>query len=268
MFWKAKNGRIKMENTDIDYVSFGTGKDALIIIPGLGDGLTTVKGLAVPMAILCREFAKSYRVFVFSRKNKLEEGYSTRDMARDQAKAMKLLGIEKAKVLGVSQGGMISQYLAIDYPDLVEKLVLAVTLSKQNDMVQGTVTNWIALAKQGNYKKLMIDTAEKSYSEQYLKRYRLLYPFLGTISKPKDVNRFLIQAESCINHDAYEKLGEIKCPTFVIGGADDKIVGVKASYEIAEKVKGSHLFVYEEFGHAAYEEAKDFNSRVQNFLKC
>lgn len=36
----------------------------------------------------------------------------------------------KAEVMGVSQGGMIAQYLAIDYPELVEKLVL-VTSSKQ-----------------------------------------------------------------------------------------------------------------------------------------
>lgn len=53
----------------------------------------------------------------------IPENYSTRDMAEDQAKAMKALGIANANVMGVSQGGMIAQYLAIDHPELVRKLI-------------------------------------------------------------------------------------------------------------------------------------------------
>lgn len=266
MFWRAKGGCISIDDTDMDYISFGKGNNILIMLPGLGDGLTTVKRMAIAMAMAYRKYAKDYKVYVFSRKNQLHEGYSTRDMAKDQAKAMKLLGINKAKILGISQGGMIAQYLAIDYPDLVEKLILAVTLSKQNKNMQEVVRNWIALAEQENYKQLMIDTAEKSYSENYLKKYRLFYPLLGKVGKPKDFSRFLIQAASCVQHDAYTELDNIVCPTLVIGGANDKIVGVTSSAELADKIKDSELFIYKDFGHAAYEEAKDFNNRVLYYL--
>lgn len=265
MFWNAQNGSVSIGDTDMDYVSFGKGSDALIMLPGLGDGLTTVKGMAIPMAITYRLFARNYKVYIFSRKNHLPEGYSTRDMARDQAEAMKKLGISKAKVVGISQGGMIAQYLAIDYPELVEKLVLTVTLSKQNEMVREAVTKWIGMARQGNYKDLMIDTAEKSYSGRYLKKYRRLYPLLGKIGKSRDFSRFMIQATSCIGHDAYAELENIICPVLVIGGDNDRIVGVNASYEIADKIKNCELFIYKGLGHAAYEEARDFNKRVQDF---
>ena len=265
MFWNAQNGSVSIGDADMDYVSFGKGRDALIMLPGLGDGLTTVKGMAIPMAITYRMFACNYKVYIFSRKNYLPEGYSTRDMARDQAEAMKKLGISKAKVVGISQGGMIAQYLAIDYPELVEKLILAVTLSKQNEMVREAVTKWIGMAMQGSYKDLMIDTAEKSYSERYLRKYRRLYPLLGKIGKPKDFSRFMIQATSCIGHDAYAELENIICPVLVIGGDNDRIVGVNASYEIADKIKDCELFIYKGLGHAAYEEARDFNKRVQDF---
>lgn len=266
MFWRAKGGSVSIDNTDMDYISFGNGDNILIMLPGLGDGLTTVKRMAIAMAMAYRTYAKDYKVYVFSRKNQLHKGYSTRDMAKDQAKAMKLLGINKAKILGISQGGMIAQYLAIDYPDLVEKLILAVTLSKQNKNIQEVVRNWITLAEQENYKQLMIDTAEKSYSKNYLKKYRLLYPLLTKVGKPKDFSRFLIQAASCIQHDAYMELDNIVCPTLVIGGANDKIVGVTSSSELADKIKYSELFIYKDFGHAAYEEAKDFNNRVLYYL--
>ena len=266
MLLNAKNGAVKIGDTEMDYISFGKGSEILIILPGLGDGLTTVKGMAISMAMVYRMYAKDYKVYVFSRKNHLTDGYSTRDMAKDQAATMKVLGITKAKVLGVSQGGMIAQYLAIDYPELVDKLVLTVTLSKQNKDVQAVIENMIKLAEQRNHKELMIDTAEKSYSEKYLKKYRLFYPLLGKIGKPKDYSRFLIQAASCVQHNTYEKLENIVCPTLIIGGEDDKIVGIAASIELADKIKDSELFIYKGLGHAVYEEAKDFNNRVMSFL--
>lgn len=188
-------------------------------------------------------------------------------MAEDQAKAMKALGIVNANVMGVSQGGMITQYLAIDHPELVKKLVLAVTLAKQNEVIQSVAGNWISMAEQGDYKSLMIGIAEKNYSDKFLKRYRCLYPLLGYIGKPKDFKRFLIQAKSCIHHNAYSELDKILCATLILGGACDKIVGTTASVELADKIEKSELFIYSDLGHAAYEEAKDFNKRVLSFLE-
>ena len=266
MFYHAKNGSVRIGNSEMDYISFGNGNKNLIMMPGLGDGLVTVKGTAHIFSIVYRVYAKEFKVYVFSRKNHLQEGYSTREMAKDHAEVMAALGISKADILGISQGGMIAQYLAIDYPDLVDKLILAVTSSKPNEILQNVVGAWMEMTTQGNYKDLMIDTAEKSYSERYLKKYRLLYPLLGRIGKPKSFKRFLIQADSCIRHNAYAELDKIMCPTLVIGGDCDKIVGTTAASMIADKIDGSELFIYRDLGHAAYEEAKDFNERVLEFL--
>lgn len=266
MFFHAKNGCIRINDTNMDYICFGKGKKVLTILPGLGDGLTTVKGMALIFALIYRIYAKDYSVFIFSRKNDIPNNYSTRDMADDQAQAMESLGIADASIIGISQGGMIAQYLAVDHPELVKKLVLAVTLARQNENIQCVVNNWVFMAKRGDYKALMIDTAEKSYSENYLKTYRWLYPFLGHMGKPKDFNRFLIQANSCLRHDAYSELEKISCPTLIIGGGCDKIVGAASSLELADKIEKSELFIYSNLGHALYEEAKDFHKRVLRFL--
>ena len=76
MFWNAKGGRIHIEDTDMDYITFGQGDDVLVMIPGLGDGLTTVKGMALPLAYTYRMYAKDYSVYIFSRKNHLEKSHS------------------------------------------------------------------------------------------------------------------------------------------------------------------------------------------------
>lgn len=266
MFHNAKNGTLKIDDIDMEYISFGNGGKPLVMIPGVGDGLKTVKGYAVPFSLLYSKYAKGYKVYVFSRKNRLPEGSSTRDMAKDLRQAMLQLNIKKADIIGVSQGGMIAQYLAIDYPGIVNKLVLAVTLARPNETVTHVVSNWIKMAKAGDYKSLFVDTAEKSYSEKYLRKNRWFYPIITKFGKPKDFSRFIVMANACITHNSYHELGKIVCPTLVIGGDSDKIVTGKASEEIAEGIAGSHLFMYKGLGHGVYEEAKDFNNHVLDFL--
>ena len=52
----------------------------------------------------------------------------------------------------------------------------------------------------------------------------------------------------------------------VPSGGMDKIVGIEASREIAQKL-GCAVHIYSDLGHAAYEEATDFNQRMFDFLK-
>lgn len=196
----------------MDYISFGNGSKSLVIIPGLGDALKTVKGTAVTFALMYKLFAKDYKVYVFSRKNKLKQDCSTRDMANDLASVMNQLNITKAFVMGVSQGGMIAQYLAIDYPELVEKLVLAVTLCQPNETSKSVIFNWLSLAKEKDFKQIFIDTAEKTYTERKLKTYRPLYPILSKLTKPKNLDRFIIQATACLTHNALDEISKFNVP--------------------------------------------------------
>ena len=264
MLYEAKEQKLQINNTQIDYITFGKGAKPLIMIQGLNT--RNIRGSAVPIAYMYRIFTKDYKVYLFDRRPDVYEGITVRELAADVAGTMDALGITNADIFGVSQGGMIAQYLAIDRPDLVNKLVLAVTLSKNNDTVKSVVDNWIEMTKQGDMKSLVADMAIKMYSDAYVKRYRLFMPLLTILQKPKDVQRFIILAKACFTCNAYEELDKIKCPVFVIGGRQDKVVGEGTSEEIADKL-GCPIYMYEELGHAAYEEAKDFNKRVYDFLK-
>ena len=218
------------------------------------------------MALMYKQFAKDFTVYVFSRKSPLPNGITTRDMATDLAKAMKQLDITKACVMGVSQGGMIAQYLAIDFPELLEKLALAVTLCKPNETSEKVICNWLELAKNNDFKQLFIDTAEKIYSENKLKTYRPLYGVLSKMSRPKSLDRFIVQANACLTHDASNEISEIRCPTLVLGGDSDKVVGSGAARELADLIPDSRLIIYDGLGHGAYEESKSFNSDLLSFF--
>ncbi len=262
-----KNGCISVRDTDMYYVSFGKGKKNLVVLPGLSDGLATVKGKAILLASPYRGFLNEFTVYMFSRKNRMPEGYTIREMAGDQAAAMQALGIVRASVLGVSQGGMVAQYLAIDHSEMVERLVLAVTAPYANDVVKNAVCSWIELAKKNDHQALMVDTAEKTYSHGYLLKNRKLFPLIARFTRPKSYERFFRNATAILSFDARDELGRINCPTLIIAGSDDHIVGGKASYELKERIPNSELFLYEGLGHGAFEEASDFYDKVYEFCK-
>ena len=263
MFYNAKQRNLRLRDTEFDYITFGSGTKPLVMIQGLNT--RGIRGAAVSLAYMYRIFARDFRVYLFDRRVDVKEGITVRDMAADIAMAMDALKIKNAAVLGVSQGGMIAQYLAIDRPDLISRLALAVTLCRNNDTVKAVIRNWVQLTESGDIRGLVADMAEKMYSESYLKRYRPLLPLLTLVQKPKDARRFVILAKACLTCDTYDLLDKITCPVLVIGGAKDQIVTGGACVELADKL-GCQLRLYKDLGHAAYEEAADFNQAVYDFF--
>ena len=264
---KPVNGALPVENTTMEYIRFGTGKKNLVMLPGLGDGLRTMKGTALPMGLMYHAFTKDYTVYAFSRREQLPEGATTRDMARDVKTAMDALDIPKADVLGVSMGGMIAQHLAVDSPESVGKLVLVVTSSRPNPILTGAVKLWMDQAEEGDHTALMDSNLRLIYSNDYYRKNKWMIPLVARLTKPKSYDRFLKQADACLSHNCFDRLPEIAAPTFVIGGEQDRCLGAEPSREIAARIPGAKLKLYPQWGHGLYEEAKDFQQTVLDFLK-
>lgn len=266
MFTKVKNGTVQLDGDTMYYIRFGSGKKNLVMLPGLGDGLTTVKGKALPMALMYRAFAREYTVYIFSRRNHLPEGVSTRDMARDLREAMDKLGIGRTDLIGVSMGGMIAQHFAADYSDRVGRLVLVVTSPAPNPIIEESVQEWVACARRSDHTALMDSTVRRMYSAAYYRRNRWLVPVMGKLTRPASYERFLIQADAVLKHHALDRLPAITASTLVIGGERDQSLGGDASREIAAAIPGAILKMYPEGCHALYEEEKDFVRVVLEFL--
>lgn len=262
-----KNGCVSVGNTDMYYVAFGEGEMKLVVLPGLSDGLWTVNGKAWLLAGSYKRFFKDYTVYMFSRKNDLPEGYSIKEMADDQAEAMKSLGIDRAIVMGVSQGGMISQFLAANYPDLVEKLILVVTAPYANDTIKGVVSKWIDMARNDTHTNLMLDTAEKVYTKEFNEKNKKYLPMLARFTKPASYDRFLINAHAIMNFDAREELPKIQCPTLIMAGNRDNTVGNDAPYELKAGIADSEMMIFDGLGHGLFEEDKTFYNKVLDYCK-
>lgn len=261
----AKNENIIINGHDFDYISFGSGRDVLIMLPGVGDGFKTAKGMAVPFAFMYRMFAVSFRVYVFSRRNDLPDGFTSDDMADDLSNIMDALDIGAAHIFGVSQGGMIAQQMAIRHPEKVKSLVLAVTAARPTRIMREALESWLLMAERNDYKGIMLDTAERSYTGTYLERGKRMNKLIA-LAKPKSYERFRILCESCLSHDVYEDLPEIRCPVYIIGASLDRVLGPEASAEMHEAIPGSEIYMFEGYSHGVYEQAKDFNEMALRWL--
>ena len=253
------------EGVEMDYIVFGSGEKSFIILPGLA--IHSVMGSADAIAAAYADFTDDYTVYVFDRAKDLREGYGIRDMAADSAAIMRSLGIESADVFGASQGGMIAQYLAIDHPELVHKLILGSTLSKPNEVCRQNLATWVALAEAKDERALLESFVDTVYSETTLEAYRETMISANLGISDEEYERFLLMAASCEDFDCYDELSAIQCPVLVIGSEGDRVVTPEASRQIAEAL-GCELYMYDaSYGHGVYDEAPDYKQRCLDFLE-
>lgn len=260
-----KNLVLKKGTNSMHVIQFGSGRKQLIMIPGLGDGLTTVKGLALPFALMYRIYCQDYTVTCLSRFNELSEGYTIKEMADDIIWAMDQLHIKKADVYGVSMGGMIAQHMVLNHPMRINKLVLSVTSARCNETIKGCIDRWLSMAKHNQNMELMKDNVLSMYTEEYCRKNLWMVNITGRI-KPKSYDRFIRMSEAILMHDTLDRLSEIQCPVLIIAGQKDQVVTAEASLEIKKCISQAELLMYPQYGHAVYDEAKDYDAKILEFL--
>ena len=263
MFLDTIEGSVDISRGSMDYAAFGQGRKPVVLIPGLS--LRRLRGSGLMLAKMYKPLCKDFRVVVFDRRDEIFEGITAADFADDIAEGMDALGIKRAHITGISQGGMIAQYLALRHPEKTARLVLGVTLCRPNGTIREAIGRWTELISTGDMKGFLNDMLHRCYSDAYIKKYEHIMPVLARFVDTVPPDRFVTLAKSCLTCDTYDRLGEIRSPVLVLGGRRDKVVSPQASEEIAEKL-GCELYMYEKLGHSAYEEAPDFNKRINDFL--
>ena len=254
---------VKTKKSEIEYFTFGKGSRIMVILPGVSVQSIMQSASFVASAYSC--FSKSHTVYLFDRAKNLEKDCTVGDMAEDTVEAMKELGICDADLFGTSQGGMMAMYIAANYPELVHKLALGSTAARLNSECRKILRNWVKLAEAGNIVMLNRDITEKVFSPSFVEEYRDFFKFKEGIGTADEMKRFSCMVSGTENFDIYDRLDDIKCPVFVIGADEDRVVSGEASKEIAEKL-GCELYIYKGYGHAVYDEANDYKNRLMNFF--
>ena len=258
---------VKTDSFEMDYFRFGTGDKVMVIIPGLS--VQSVMGSAQLVADSYGMFSEDYTVYLFDRRKNLPDAYSVHDMAQDTAAAFTELGLEKVDLFGASQGGMIAMDIAIEHPELVNRLILGSTAARVTEDRYNVIDKWVQLAKEGKAEELYMDFGQAVYAPETFEQIReTLTEMSGTVTD-EELAHFVVIAEGTKGFDVLDDLDRIGCPVLLLGAEDDNVLGSEASREIADKIEGHpgfEMHMYDGYGHAAYDMAPDYRERMQKFF--
>ena len=257
----------KTASFSMDYFQFGKGKETFVILPGLS--LQSVMNFADMVAEAYQILADNFTVYVFDRRKELPSSYSVEMMAQDTVKVFRVLGLNRINLFGASQGGMIAMRIAIEQPELIQKLILGSTSTHVGKAQYKTVEKWIQMARSGKKTELNLAMGKSLYPKDVFEQLRELLSEAAKSVADTDLHRFIIFAEGMKGFDTTIDLEKIACPVFVIGSMDDQVLGAAATERIAEhlnKRPGFALHMYDSYGHAAYDTAPDYKERILRFL--
>ena len=249
----------------IKWESQGEGAPVLLI-HGLG---YTREGWGPLRALLARR----YRVISFDNRgigeSEIPPGpYRIEEMAGDAVDVLDEAGVERAHVVGTSLGGFMAQALAADWPDRVDRLVLACTSPGGDDafpLPEGTrrlMAEAPDLPGQVALRRLVANAlAPDAYEEliDEIVAYRTAHP--------PDLLGWASQATAGAMWDAGDRCARIEAPTLIIVGTADQVVDPRNTVLLAERIAGAQVHIIEDVGHLLFWEVPEqFAEIVEEFL--
>lgn len=259
---------VQANGININYEERGKG-DPLILIMGLGaDGSVWEDHV--------QAYEKHFRCILMDNRgaglsDKPDGSYTTAMMADDTAGLMDALGIEQARVAGISMGGAIAQSLALRHPEKVQSMVLVSTWARCDTYAKVVFENFKkmrAVSDPGDFMELLqlwifaADHIEANHAD--LKQGQ---QDARDVENPMPQHAFDAQCDACITHDTLDELDTIHVPTLITIGTADIFTPYHFSEAIHNRIDGSEMFVLERVGHAHHwEKLDEFNAKTTRFL--
>ena len=204
--------------------------------------------------------------------------YNLSDMAKDAVCLMDHLRIEKAHIIGASMGGMITQIIALDYPEKVLSITpIMTTPGIQNNSLSGPTKELLEAMKKSfvfNLKGRIEDGVVEIYRQLTGSRF----PFneqefrekLKTVIEHGNNPFALHGAAVGASPDRTSRLHEIKVPALIIHGTEDAILPLDHGIAVADGIKDSRRMIMDGVGHEIPEELlpEIINEIVENIKRA
>jgi pimeloyl-ACP methyl ester carboxylesterase len=227
------------------------------------------------------ELATHHRVYAFDmvgagQSDKPDTDYTFDFMAQFTRDFMKALDISKASLIGTSAGGGVALTIALNFPELVDRLILvgSAGLGKEINFLLRISTfpglgrllsspskSGVAmLCKQAVYDSNLI-------TDEIVKEFYQMATIPGASEATLNVGRSNFNIWGQFHQSITERLGTIVAPTLIVWGRQDPMVPVTHAQNAAKIIPNARLEIIEECGHwSSIEHPQKFNQLVSGFL--
>lgn len=200
---------------------------------------------------------------------KPEEGpYTPEQHAQDLCELLNQLNIDKAAILGVSNGACIALQFAVRWPDRVTALVLANGYGRADTAMKVKLTSWLNGMEAGGGPLRFDISSPWIWGASYLnKHYEALRPWREKGSAlPVHAVRHLIAGG--MEHDVLDQAANITCPTLLLTGDEDVLTPLSYSHDLQRRIHGSQILMLREAGHCMFlEQPAQFTKAAAEFLR-
>jgi 4,5:9,10-diseco-3-hydroxy-5,9,17-trioxoandrosta-1(10),2-diene-4-oate hydrolase len=281
--WREHQRWIDVDGTPINTIEIGpAGADAgkpIVFVHGLsGSWPNWLEQLPV--------FAREHRVIAvdlpgFGHSPMPADKLTIAGYARMLDRLLAQLQTDAAAVVGNSMGGFVAAELAIAYPQRVERLVLVSAAGISTHQPRGSTRAMPVLRR---LERILIASGAwaASKSDTVARRARLREATLNVVVRhPSRLPAalaaeqlrgagkpgFIQGLEAVVDYEIRERLREIACPTLIVWGERDRLIGVRDADVFAELIENSRKVVFADTGHMAMLERPDeFNRLLAEFL--
>jgi pimeloyl-ACP methyl ester carboxylesterase len=192
------------------------------------------------------------------------------------------LNLKKVTLCGHSMGGQISLSFAINFPDKIEKLILAApagfeSFTKEDiilfkklispEIIYKTTDDQIRFNYKINFYKIPIEAEE------------MILDRIAIKDDPEFFNHCTVVSNSLfglLNSPVFDQLNEIKAPTLILFGLEDLLIPNKSIHDSttkeiatigATKIRDSKLYLLDSCGHfIQFEKPVEFNNAIISFM--
>lgn len=239
---------------------------------GSGEPMLMIQGMSATHLTWGRPFLapleQSFDCITFDNRGmgmsgQAEMPFTTADLAVDTIGLLDALEIERARVVGVSMGGMIAQEMALAHPERIRSLTLGATycggpegtLMAAEDLQM--LATAIATGKREPVYRAMWEINVSPGFRRDKARFAEFCEMASALPAAKLVIRQ--QMLACAAHDTSARLAELEVPTQVIHGTVDRLLGVNNGVQIAALLSVEpqlledvgHMFWWEQPQHSA-----------------
>jgi len=239
--------KVKANDLEMFYEVYGPeGAPKLVYIGGARSDLRSASMNTNPLV-------EHFRMMAFDQRgqgqtDKPDIPYSMAMQADDAAGLMDATGFSPAIVMGVSFGGMVAQELVLRHPEKVLFLVLCCSSSGG------------AGGRSADFRAILTNP-DRSQDENiraylYIQDRRRTPDYMA--SHPEEIQRLVDQYkrgsdplgsarlyEARQSHNTYDRLGQIRVPTLVMGGIYDGQAPPENQERLAAAIAGAKLYMFE-----------------------
>lgn len=242
------------EQNGFRYVDEGEG-DVLMLLHGLFGALSNWESVVTKFSKHFRVVIPMLPIYEMPIKDAGLEGL--RSFVED---FVKMMGIEKAIMMGNSLGGHVALLYALANPDKVSKLVLTGSSGLFENAMGGSYP------RRGSYDYVKERVEYTFYDPTVASKELIDEVFETTKSIPKCM-RIVAIAKSAQRNNLSNELPKIEIPTLLVWGLNDTITPPMVAHEFNRLIPKSELKFVDQCCHAPMMERPElFNELVEDFL--